>query len=414
MRSIRKHSRGSDQRGFTIMELLAVIAIIGVLAGLLLPAIQASRETVRRCSCASNLAQVGLAVVGYHSAYQQFPVPLSGTDGNVIAGQDNDRRLSVLVALLPFLSKTAMVDSIRDPHEKSLSDDPSFSPDQPFFPPGEHWVIGGPEPFCRHYSPWECDVTALRCPSDPGVGFPSMGRTNYAVSLGDGIVGSVTGPMTEVNGRWIFDASRAKETEVSMRGLFMPRRVTRFDHVVDGLSSTIMLAEIATGLRDEDVRTHPAVASQMPAPNTLRDRPDRVTLHHWNDESRPLFWKRSSLRGAVNQDSSARRGYRWADGIPLFSGFNTILPPNGPIILSLDQVNSDGVMPPSSRHHGGIQACMADGAVRFITDSVDVGQSSAKTVYLGSYPESHPASPYGVWGAMGTRASGELKGFSGL
>ena len=56
------------QRGFTIIELLVVLAIIGVLIALLLPAVQAAREAARRASCSNNMRQLGLALQLYHDA----------------------------------------------------------------------------------------------------------------------------------------------------------------------------------------------------------------------------------------------------------------------------------------------------------------------------------------------------------
>jgi prepilin-type N-terminal cleavage/methylation domain-containing protein/prepilin-type processing-associated H-X9-DG protein len=97
-------------RAFTLVELLVVIAIIGILVALLLPAIQAAREAARRSQCLNNLKQIGLSLQNYHSAHGTFP------KGWLLKTNPGDFFANANTAILPYLEEAA-VHSLYDQDE---------------------------------------------------------------------------------------------------------------------------------------------------------------------------------------------------------------------------------------------------------------------------------------------------------
>lgn len=392
----------TPKTGFTLVELLVVIAIIGVLVGLLLPAVQAAREAARRMSCSNNFKQIGLGIHNYHSAYNQLPThgtgPLGPTTGNWW-GQTPlaHQRLSALVPLTPFIEQQALWEQFSNPSTVN-----------------GNWLAFGPNPWNNPgtYEPHVTEIPGYRCPSDPGVGLPAFGRTNYAVCIGD------TGSRMEVGACARSMARSSGESEqyrAENRGTFgiHPENQKRqFRDLLDGLSNTIAMGEINTDLGDNDTTTSlriqgtnstdlSSIADGVADPRVTPALACAGTVN----SARPRFYTGVPAQGANDR----LRGYRWAGASPVFTQCNTMLPPNSRICGYFANGAFGGLYGMSSRHQGGAHVLMADGAVVFMTDSIESGNASARPVHHGGTGGAAPGSesPFGLWGSLGTRASKE-------
>ncbi len=397
--------KSKSVRGFTLVELLVVIAIIGVMVGLLLPAVQAAREAARRMSCGNNFKQIGLGIHNYHAAYNQLPqhgtgtIELVATIGSI---NSNRQRLSMLVPILPFLEQQAMWEMISNPNAQRLDGDLSAAIGTPAVP----WPAMGPTPENIQYIPWATDIQTYRCPSDPGFGLPSIGRTNYAACLGDSTWRHHVGPWD--NQRLQITAAFKAQADAAHRGLFRPFQKTSFRDCLDGLSNTIAMGEIATGLSDDNITTQVTESSSgVTAPGAthanIRDNPSSCLP--LIDPLRPRFW---ADMYRMQSRRNNQRGFRWADVFAFYTGCVTILPPNREICGPFNTTGTYMLSTMSSLHQGGAHVLMGDGAIRFVTDSIEAGNSNAPSIWINNLPGS--PSPYGLWGALGTRASRDQVG----
>ena len=98
--------------GFTLVELLVVITIIGILIALLLPAVQAAREAARRMQCNNNLKQSALAMLNHESTYGSFPSAGWGANwvGDANYGTGRRQPGGWIYAILPFIEQQAVYD----------------------------------------------------------------------------------------------------------------------------------------------------------------------------------------------------------------------------------------------------------------------------------------------------------------
>ncbi len=394
------------KRGFTLVELLVVIAIIGILVGLLLPAVQAAREAARRMSCSNNFKQIGLGFHNYHSAYKQLPAVRGGTyrfGNNQQArtpvpqgapyGGNNFHNLSALVGILPFVEQQALWEQISNPYAVKY---PASAQGLFFSAMGPQVAMSLAEHRQFQYDPWLTNIPTYRCPSDPGEGFPAQGRTNYGVCLGDSIQFQNNGGRNQTG---VVNRTRFGRMRKTCRGMFVPREYKKFRDVLDGLANTVMGGELNTDLGDNDITTRVIQEGGILHDPSICD--DQA------DPNRPRFWVPGADFASNNEE--VQRGYKWHNGMAVNSGITTILPPNSAVCSNGNNTFTIGIYGPSSRHQGGCHILMGDGAVIFITDSIESGDKTVGNVIWNGTGVRAPGSmsPYGLWGALGTRAAKE-------
>lgn len=310
--------------GFTLVELLVVIAIIGALVGLLLPAVQSARESSRRNACANNLKQQGLALHSYHDARKTFPSAGYGTDVLAARGTwvaQSYFGYSQWVGLLPFMELNELFSLL----DLNIADQ-NVGLDYP--------------PNLRVYQ--RATLPVLRCPSSRLSARSNQGTQN---SQYFGIAGAVTfGRFTDTR-----DLFTNGWGQTSGRGM-LPNRRPGYDpsrqgiqirQCLDGTSRTLIVGEISEVISDA-------------AGTRAEDKRPGVTMG----------WHTGGMTA-------------WGNDAGHINAVTVRYPPNARVLgqdglHSVWHVLQNANCPLASPHPGGTQALLADGATRFIPEAIDM------------------------------------------
>ncbi len=339
------------RQAFTLVELLVVIAVIGILMALLLPAVQAAREAARRMQCMNNLRQWGIAVHTYHDAFGAFPM---ADAQNYLP---NAQGFSPQARLLPFIEQANL---------QSLLD---FS--QPAFIGPYNALVPNPQ----FAAAMAMEVPVSICPSDPapelnmGAGGSEYWGINYMVSYGSG-----TG--TNYDLRWRTD------------GIVYENSGTRFGDVSDGTSNTVFMSETVRSAGADFVLPAGSLP-KFPYQATLNGSSgvsaNRLSIPGlassgggWsngpsgvieNPDLEVIWPQKDSWRGAASA-ALRGRGTSWAHSGAISTLTNGYLPPNSRIPDVV--VHFTGFFAPRSFHPAGALVMTGDGAVRLLSSTTDV------------------------------------------
>ena len=312
--------------GFTLLELLVGVSIVGLLVALILPAVQSAREAARRLQCENNLKQIGLALHSYETSNKCFPLNWGNPRVDPKLGRPfyiGARPYSALTRLLADLDLQPLFASI------------NFNVET--FPNGAECDF----PFPQNLTAYGTSIAVFLCPSD-GESIP--GGCNYRGNYG---IGPCFGPT-----RQAYDSGN---------GFYMFPGVLGPQSFPDGLSHTVAYGERLRGTG--------ADGGVFPA----RDFGDIDVMTYCVSRDADVALDCARLASTNGFPAYRSAGFTWFYGDFECAAYNHAQEPNGRIPDALVAGPWFGIATARSLHPGGVNSLMADGSVRFVRQSVGRG-----------------------------------------
>lgn len=322
-----------NRSGFSLIELLVVVAIIGLLVALLLPAVQMAREAARRTECQNNLKQFGLAIHNFESASRSLPpatVTPAGHHGPTVYWQ-----------ILPYMEQANTFNQVSAiPNIERTS----------------WWLANDLDPIvmdrkrdimqATKLANWRCPSSTLPPSVEPPIEMRSKSWSFQWVSYV---------PIAGSNVHRSTDRRAPTGSHASAGGVFPGAISTKFAHITDGLSNTLAIGEQSSWVRD--------------------------SRGFFSRDNRTTFTSAGPWMGGKNRRLPSGDG-TWSisgahDPLQVLTDmrcftFTTIREPPNPRGLFNYQLRSSCNTPLTSAHAGGILCLLADGSVQFLSDTIDL------------------------------------------
>jgi prepilin-type N-terminal cleavage/methylation domain-containing protein/prepilin-type processing-associated H-X9-DG protein len=316
--------------GFTLIELLVVIAILAILIALLLPAVQKVRDAAARAQCQNNLKQIGLAIHGYHDTFKKFPVG---------EHDDDNRSWCWRTWILPHIEQGPL-------YSKMVAAGMWVPPNMGGGPNGANVdtipnsEVGTAPAALQNLAKNKLPI--YMCPSDT---LPDFDNNGYAKASYCGNIGT----RFQINNTTAMNVTGCAPANARgnlQSGVFLFSNennetwVTRMSSIIDGTSNTFFVGEVT---ETANVRA-----------NNLGDK-------------RYPIWASGNNNGGCDGIQNAGAVFRMADDV-YFLNRKT-------------GAQSDASF--GSRHSGGANFLLGDGAVRFVTDSINTTIYRAAATRMG-------------------------------